>query len=312
MSCARRTIFSLVVVILVFSTGLAGAQEQDFDSVEIGTIEVAQGIYMLTGSGGNIGVSAGEDGVFLIDDQYAPLTEKIKQAVAEISPRSIRFLLNSHWHGDHTGGNENLGEAGVVIVAHENVRARMSAEQFLEFFGSRVPPSPKVALPVVTFSDAVTFYFNGEEIHVAHFPPAHTDGDSVIHFRQANVIHTGDLFTYQQYPFIDVATGGSINGMIAGAKRLLSMVNEDTRLIPGHGPLGDPSRLLEFHDMLVTIRDRIVDAVEAGQTLDEIVQAVPAREFDAKWGQKFLSSEQFVRLVHSSLRSSRLKLKEIP
>ncbi|MCH8818950.1 MAG: hypothetical protein IIB03_01350 [Acidobacteria bacterium] len=262
MSCARRTIFSLVVVILVFSTGLAGAQEQDFDSVEIGTIEVAQGIYMLTGSGGNIGVSA--------------------------------------------------GEAGVVIVAHENVRARMSAEQFLEFFGSRVPPSPKVALPVVTFSDAVTFYFNGEEIHVAHFPPAHTDGDSVIHFRQANVIHTGDLFTYQQYPFIDVATGGSINGMIAGAKRLLSMVNEDTRLIPGHGPLGDPSRLLEFHDMLVTIRDRIVDAVEAGQTLDEIVQAVPAREFDAKWGQKFLSSEQFVRLVHSSLRSSRLKLKEIP
>jgi glyoxylase-like metal-dependent hydrolase (beta-lactamase superfamily II) len=291
----------LVGCILVFSMGGAHAQEQDFDSVEIGTIEVAQGIYMLTGSGGNIGVSAGEDGVFLIDDQYAPLTEKIRQAVAEISPEPIRFLLNTHWHGDHTGGNENLGKAGVVIVAHENVRARMSSEQFLEFFGSRVPPSPKAALPAVTFSDAVTFYFNGEEIHVAHFPPAHTDGDSVIQFRQANVIHTGDLFTYEQYPFIDVASGGSINGLIRGAKRLLSLVDMETRLIPGHGPLGDRSRLQEFHDMLVTILNRIVAGVEAGQSLDEIVQREPAREFDAKWGQKFLSSEQFVRLVHSSL-----------
>jgi len=301
MTGSRLGVTHSVVLILAFSAGLAHAQEEDFESVEIGTIEVAQGLYMLTGSGGNIGVSAGEDGVFLIDDQYAPLTEKIKQAVAEISPEPIRFLLNTHWHGDHTGGNENLGEAGVVIVAHENVRARMSTEQLLEFFGSRVPPSPHVALPVVTFSEAVTFYFNGEQIHVAHFPPAHTDGDSVIHFRQANVIHTGDLFTYQQYPFIDVAAGGSIEGMIAGAKRLLSIVNEDTQLIPGHGPLGNRSRLQEFHDLLVTIRDRIVAGVELGQSVDEIVQTEPAREFDSKWGQKFLSSEQFVRLVHASL-----------
>ena len=291
----------MVVWILVFSMGWALAQQQDFDSVQIGTIEVAEGIYMLTGSGGNIGVSAGKDGVFLIDDQYAPLTEKIRQAVAEISDEPIRFLLNTHWHGDHTGGNENLGEAGVVIVAHENVRARMSTEQILEFFDARVPPSPKAALPVVTFNDEVTFYFNDEEIHVVHFPPAHTDGDSVIHFRRANVIHTGDLFTYGQYPFIDVASGGSIDGMIAGAKRLLSLVDADTRLIPGHGPLGDRSRLQEFHDMLVTIRGRIVSGAEAGQSLDEIVQSEPAREFDAKWGVNFISSERFVQLVHSSL-----------
>ena len=291
----------MVVWILVFSMGWALAQQQDFDSVQIGTIEVAEGIYMLTGSGGNIGVSAGKDGVFLIDDQYAPLTEKIRQAVAEISDEPIRFLLNTHWHGDHTGGNENLGEAGVVIVAHENVRARMSTEQILEFFDARVPPSPKAALPVVTFNDEVTFYFNDEEIHVVHFPPAHTDGDSVIHFRRANVIHTGDLFTYGQYPFIDVASGGSIDGMIAGAKRLLSLVDADTRLIPGHGPLGDRSRLQEFHDMLVTIRGRIVSGAEAGQSLDEIVQSEPAREFDAKWGVNFINSERFVRLVHSSL-----------
>ncbi len=286
---------------LAFCVGLAHAQEQDFDSIEIGTIKVTDGVYMLTGSGGNIGVSAGEDGVFLIDDQYAPLTDKIQKAVARISPEPIRFLLNTHWHGDHTGGNENLGEAGVVIVAHENARARMSTEQFLEFFGSRVPPSPQVALPVVTFSDEMTFYFNDEEIHVVHFAPAHTDGDSVIHFRKANVIHTGDLFTQEQYPFIDTASGGSIDGMIQGARRLLSIVGVDTRLIPGHGPLGDRSRLQEFHDMLVTIRDRIVAGVQAGQSVDEIVESEPAREFDVQWGQKFLKSEQFVRLVHSSL-----------
>ncbi len=286
---------------LAFCVGLAHAQEQDFDSIEIGTIKVTDGVYMLTGSGGNIGVSAGEDGVFLIDDQYAPLTDKIQKAVARISPEPIRFLLNTHWHGDHTGGNENLGEAGVVIVAHENVRARMSTEQFLEFFGSRVPPSPQVALPVVTFSDEMTFYFNDEEIHVVHFAPAHTDGDSVVHFRKANVIHTGDLFTQEQYPFIDTASGGSIDGMIQGARRLLSIVGVDTRLIPGHGPLGDRSRLQEFHDMLVTIRDRIVAGVQAGQSVDEIVESEPAREFDVQWGQKFLKSEQFVRLVHSSL-----------
>ena len=148
----------------------------------------------------------------------------------------------------------------------------------------------------------MTFYFNDEEIHVVHFAPAHTDGDSVVHFRKANVIHTGDLFTQEQYPFIDTASGGSIDGMIQGARRLLSIVGVDTRLIPGHGPLGDRSRLQEFHDMLVTIRDRIVAGVQAGQSVDEIVESGPAREFDAKWGQKFLNSDQFVRLVHSSLR----------
>lgn len=304
MDITQTRIVPLLILILVFPMGWAYGQAHDFDGVEIVTVKVEEGIYMLSGSSlvaGNIGVSAGQDGVFLIDDQYAPLTEKIKQAVADISSEPIRFLLNTHWHRDHTGGNENLGEAGVLIIAHENVRARMSTEQFLEFFDSRVAPSPNIALPVVTFSDAINFYLNGEEIRVVHFPPAHTDGDSVIHFLHANVIHTGDLFTYGQYPFIDVSSGGSVDGMITAAKRLLSMVDADTKLIPGHGPLGNRSKLREFHDMLVTIRDRIVSAVEAGRSLNDIVLAEPAREFDAEWGHKFLSSEQFVRLVHSSL-----------
>lgn len=295
---------TLCLPILWFRTHPLPAQQPNFERVEIETIQVSDGIYMLMGEGGNIGVSAGEDTVFLIDDQYAPLTEKIKRAVAAISPKPIQFVLNTHWHGDHTGGNENLGEAGVIIIAHENVRARMSVEQFLEFFGSRVPPSPKAALPMATFNDAVTFHINGQEIHIFHMPPAHTDGDSVIHFRQSNVVHTGDLFTYGQFPFIDIASGGSVEGLITSADRLLELVNANTKIIPGHGPLSDRSRLQEFRDMLVTIRDRIKPMIEADKTLEEILATQPTREFNQQWGQRFLKPDQFTRLVYTSLKSN--------
>src|SRR5262245_56719058 len=189
-------------------------QEPDWKAVEVKASPVAGNVHVLTGRGGNIGVSAGDDGVFLVDDQYAPLTDKVKAAVAGISPRPIRFLLNTHWHGDHTGGNENLGKAGVVIVAHENVRRRMSVEQFIEAFDEKVPPAPAQALPVVTFTDAVTFHMNGDDVRCFHVPPAHTDGDTVVHFQKADVIHMGDLFFNGMYPFIDVATGGSFEGVI--------------------------------------------------------------------------------------------------
>ncbi len=295
---------TLYLPILWFSTHPLPAQQRNFERVKIETIQVSDGIYMLMGEGGNIGVSAGEDTVFLIDDQYAPLTEKIKRAVAAISPKPIQFVLNTHWHGDHTGGNENLGEAGVIIIAHENVRARMSVEQFLEFFGSRVPPSPKAALPMATFNDAVTFHINGQEIHIFHMPPAHTDGDSVIHFRQSNVVHTGDLFTYGQFPFIDIASGGSVEGLITSADRLLELVNANTKIIPGHGPLSDRSRLQEFRDMLVTIRDRIKPMIEADKTLEEILATRPTREFNQQWGQRFLNPDQFTRLIYTSLKSN--------
>ena len=295
---------TLCLPILWFSTHPLPAQQRNFERVEIETIQVSDGIYMLMGEGGNIGVSAGEDTVFLIDDQYAPLTEKIKRAVAAISPKPIQFVLNTHWHRDHTGGNENLGDAGVIIIAHENVRARMSVEQFLEFFGSRVPPSPKAALPMATFNDAVTFHINGQEIHIFHMPPAHTDGDSVIHFRQSNVVHTGDLFTYGQFPFIDIASGGSVEGLITSADRLLELVNANTKIIPGHGPLSDRSRLQEFRDMLVTIRDRIKPMIEADKTLEEILATRPTREFNQQWGQRFLNPDQFTRLVYTSLNSN--------
>jgi glyoxylase-like metal-dependent hydrolase (beta-lactamase superfamily II) len=223
-------------------------EAQDFESVEIKTTRVASGIYMLEGRGGNLGVSIGSDGAFLIDDQFAPLTEKILAAIRKLSGAPIRFVLNTHWHGDHTGGNENLGKAGALIVAHENVRERMSVEQFIEAFGRRVDPSPPGALPVVTFTDAVTFHLNGDEIHAFHVPPAHTDGDSIVHFRIANVVHTGDTYFNGRYPFIDLSTGGTIDGVIAAADRLLELCDTETRIIPSRdarhgsrpGRRGDP------------------------------------------------------------------------
>ncbi len=191
-SAARHSLAVAVPLLLLAAASPLLAQA-DAQEVKIETVGVADGVYMLVGQGGNIGVSAGEDGVFLIDDQFAPLTEKIQAAVAEVSDQPIRFLVNTHWHYDHTGGNENLGQAGAVIVAHDNVRKRMEAGGLIEFFKNQIPPAPKAALPVITFADSVSFHLNGDELHVFHVPPAHTDGDSIIHFKGANVVHMGDL-----------------------------------------------------------------------------------------------------------------------
>jgi glyoxylase-like metal-dependent hydrolase (beta-lactamase superfamily II) len=256
---------------------------------------------MLAGEGGNIGVSAGDDGVFLIDDEYAPLTDKIRAAVATISPRPIRFLLNTHWHGDHTGGNENLGQAGVVIVAHENVRRRMSSEQFIEAFGAKVPPAPAKALPVVTFTDEVTFHLNGDDLRSFHVPPAHTDGDTVIHFQKANVIHGGDLVFAGAYPFIDLSSGGSLEGVIGAIERILALCDDKTRIIPGHGPVIDKAALRKYHDVLVLARDRVGALVKQGKTLDEVKAAKPMADHDAAWGAGFVKPDFFLEIAYKSL-----------
>jgi glyoxylase-like metal-dependent hydrolase (beta-lactamase superfamily II) len=269
--------------------------------VEIETTKLAEGLHVLFGAGGNIGVSSGKDGVFLIDDQYAPMTAKIKGAVAQITDKPIRFVLNTHWHGDHTGGNENLGGAGSIIVAHENVRKRMSVEQFLEAFNERVPPSPAAALPVVTYADSVSFHLNGEEIHCFYLPPAHTDGDSVVHFKTANVMHMGDLFFNGLYPFIDASTGGSLEGMIAAADKVLVLANESTQIIPGHGPMARKGDLKAFRDMLAGVRDKIKPLVTAGKTLAEVQAAKPTQAFDEKWGKGFLKPEQFVEVAYAAM-----------
>jgi len=278
----------------------AAAQGPDFEKVQIKTEKVAEGIWVLAGAGGNIAVSAGADGVFLVDDEWAPMTPKVKAAVAAISDRRLRFILNTHWHPDHTGGNKDLGEAGALIVAHDNVRLRMSTDQFIEAMGMKFAPSPARALPVVTFNDAVTLHLNGDDVEAFHVPPAHTDGDAIVHFRRAGVVHMGDLFFNGMYPFVDLSSGGSFEGYIAAADRALAL-GEGTRIIPGHGPVGTRADLRAYRDMLVTVRDRVKPLVQAGKTPAEVVAARPIADLDAKWGQGFMKPEQFLEIVAKSL-----------
>ncbi|HET6898115.1 MAG TPA: MBL fold metallo-hydrolase [Vicinamibacteria bacterium] len=297
--------WGLTLSVVVLLGGAAGAlAQQDFSKVEITSEKLAEGVYMLKGAGGNIGLSVGADAAFLVDDQYAPLTPKIKAAVAALTPKPVKFVLNTHWHGDHSGGNKDFGESGTLIVAHENVRKRMSTEQFIEAFGMKTPPSEPVALPVVTFADSVTFHLNGDEIQAFHVAPAHTDGDSVIHFRKANVLHGGDTFFNGMYPFIDLSSGGSVAGMIAAADRMLALANDTTKIIPGHGPLGTKADLKAYRDMLATARDRVAALVKAGKTLEQVTAAKPLADLDAKWGQGFLKADPFVSILYKDLSRS--------
>jgi cyclase len=281
--------------------GVALAQQQDFSKVEVTSEKIAEGVYMLKGAGGNIGLSVGADTAFLIDDQYAPLTPKVKAAVAALTSKPVRFVLNTHWHGDHTGGNKDLGESGTLIVAHENVRKRMSTDQFIEAFGMKEPAADPAALPVVTFTDAVTFHLNGDEIYAFHVAPAHTDGDSIVQFRKANVLHGGDTFFNGMYPFIDLSSGGSVNGMIAAADRMLALAGDGTKIIPGHGPLGTKADLKAYRDMLATSRDRVAALVKAGKTLEQVTAAKPTADLDAKWGQGFIKPDPWVSILYKDL-----------
>jgi glyoxylase-like metal-dependent hydrolase (beta-lactamase superfamily II) len=274
---------------------------QNYDTVEITTQHAAGNIFMLQGAGGNIGACVGEDGVFLIDDQFAPLTEKIKAAISKISKREIRFVINTHWHYDHVGGNEKLGDMGAVIVAHDNVRYRLSTEQFVRFFNKKIPPSPKAALPIITFSKDLTFHLNGEEMYVFHRQHAHTDGDAVVYFKHANVVHTGDIYFSGLYPFIDLSSKGSVGGVIEAVRHILSIIDDRTKIIPGHGPMSSRADLFDYLEMLVTMRARMEKHIKAGNTLMDIQAMGPSKEFDPAWGGGFLSPDKFVQILYDDL-----------
>ena len=292
--------YFLVFLSILISSD-AQAQEDRYAGVEIKTHQVAPGIYMLVGEGGNIGVSTGADGVFMIDDQFAPLTDRITAAVAALSDQPIRFLVNTHWHYDHTGGNENLGNQGVLIVAHDNVYARMSKDTEIAAFNNVVPAAPEAALPVITFNDNVTFRLNGEEIRSVHYRHSHTDGDSVIQFVKANVIHTGDIWFNGFYPFIDVSSGGSIDGVISSIRTLINLADDDTRIIPGHGPLGDKQGMQDYLVMLEAVRDRMNKLIAEGNSLEQIMELSPNADYDAAMGKGFINPEQFLRILYSDL-----------
>ncbi|MGE3182600.1 MAG: MBL fold metallo-hydrolase, partial [Phycisphaerae bacterium] len=232
----------------------------------------------------------------------APMSDKIHAAVAKLPEQPVKCLNNTHWHGDHTGGTENFGKAGAIIVAHDNVRKRMNTEQFMEAFGRTVEASPPIALPIVTFSDTTTLYWNDEEIRVIHVDPAHTDGDSIIYFTKANVLHTGDCFFNGMYPFIDPSSGGSIDGMIAASERILELVNDETKIIPGHGPAGSAEDVREFRNMLQTARDNIQKLIDVGKTKDETIAAKPTAELDAKWGNGYFKPDMWVGIVYLGMK----------
>jgi cyclase len=278
--------------------------QTDWSKVEIKAQQLSETVWMLTGAGGNMGLSAGADSVFLIDDQFAPLAPRIKAAIARITPRPVQWVLNTHFHFDHTGGNEAFGSAGAVIVAHDNVRRRMSTDQLLGLAGSTQTQkaAPKAALPVVTVPGDIRFHVNGEELHAFHVPRAHTDGDLIVHFTGSDVVHLGDVFFNGFYPFIDGGSGGTPEGVIAAYDRVLALAGEKTRLIPGHGPLASRADLQTQRDMLATVLARLQALRRAGRSDSEIRAAKPSAEFDARYGGGFIKPEGFVQMMLGSMQ----------
>jgi glyoxylase-like metal-dependent hydrolase (beta-lactamase superfamily II) len=297
-----------VAILLLALAAPALAQPSNMDAVQIRVERLAPGVAVLFGRGGNIGLSYGSDGNILIDDQYASLTERILAAIRTIDPDPIRFVINTHWHGDHTGGNENVGRTGAVIFAHDNVRRRMSMEQLVR--SEIVPPSPAGALPLVTFGEGVTFHLNGDDLRVVHVANAHTDGDALVYWTRANVLHMGDVFWNGMLPFIDLDSGGSIDGMIAGIVTALTIANDQTIVIPGHGPVGRRADLERFRDTLIHLRNRIGQGIAAGRTLEEIKAEGHADAY-AHPGD-FITPASFTETVYRSLMRDHGGLNEEP
>ena len=274
--------------------------QRNFDDVQIRTEQVAEGIYVLFGAGGNIGLAVGDDTAYLIDDQYAPLSEKITVAVREITDKPITFLVNTHWHGDHTGGNANFGKSGTILIAHQAVRKRMGAPS--ERNGRVREASPEVALPQITFAEGLTLHLDSlRTMHVMHVAPSHTDGDSYIYFPEDNVIHMGDNFSNGGFPFIDLSSGGDINGFVKNLNMALFIVDEDTRIIPGHGPVANRATLRAYRDMVDTLRNRVQKALNGGRSLEETLQLGLSKEWDAEFGTGFINSEGIITAIYRSL-----------
>jgi glyoxylase-like metal-dependent hydrolase (beta-lactamase superfamily II) len=291
----------LPVVLLLFAISVSA--QTDFSKVEIKATKISGNVYMLEGSGGNIGVSVGLDGILIVDDQFAPLADKIRAALKQLGEGKLRFILNTHWHGDHTGGNVAFGPEA-PIIAHDNVRKRLATEQKSEFFKRTTPASPKEALPVITFDQSLSVYFNGEEIRAIHFPHGHTDGDSVIFFTNSNVVHLGDDFFAGRFPFVDLESGGSVEGLIKNIGELITKIPATAKLIPGHGPISTLDDLKSYHRMLVQTTEIVRQKIAAGKTLAQIKSEGLPDEWKP-WGTGFIKTDLWVETIYKSLTAKK-------
>jgi cyclase len=275
------------LLITLFTCGNALAQqERDWDAVELTINHVAGGVYYLEGAGGNIGLSVGEDGIVMIDDQFAPLTDRIVSRIAELDDGEIRFVINTHRHGDHAGGNENLANMGITILANDRVRVRLAADML-----------PKAALPILTYSDTATVHLNGEEVHVFTVPPAHTDGDSFVHFRSSDVLHLGDVFRTNNFPYIDISNGGTLQGTLEALSIAIGMAGPNTLIVPGHGEVSKRGDVIEFRDMALIVAERVESLVRDGHTFENVLAAGTTAEYEDKWGDP----ERFLRGVYTEV-----------
>lgn len=271
------------------------------EAVEYQAHTLSDTLTMLIGKGGNVAISAGDEGVYLVDDQFPNIADQLLAQIRKISDKPIRFVVNTHYHEDHTGGNEALAGQGAVIIAHENIRQRMSTEQFNQFWNASTPAATPAALPVITFNDTVSLHLNGEKTVVYHVPRAHTDGDSVIHFTGSNAIHMGDNYFNGLYPFIDLDGGGSVQGMIAAIDKALSLSDEETKIIPGHGPLSTPAELRNHRDFLQKATVQVKTLLDQGMSLDQAIAARPTAEWDDTLGKVWITPAQFVTFIYNSL-----------
>jgi glyoxylase-like metal-dependent hydrolase (beta-lactamase superfamily II) len=292
--CFKGLLFG---ALLLLSNGVSAQDEP----VKYQAVPLSDTLTMLIGRGGNVAISAGSEGVYVIDDQFPNIADQLLAQIRMISDQPIRFVINTHYHGDHTGGNEALSGQGAVIIAHDNIRLRMSTEQFNQFWNGSTPAATPAALPVITFGENVTLHLNGESATAYHVPRGHTDGDAIVHFSGSNVIHMGDIFFNGRYPYIDLDGGGSVQGMIAAMDKALALANEETRIIPGHGELATSADLKSHRDMLQKATDQVQALIDQGKSLDEAIAAKPTAEWDDTLGQVWIKPAQFVTFIYNSL-----------
>lgn len=272
-----------------------------FDKIPIHLTPLSANLHLLDGPGGNIVVATADEGTLIVDAGVPARGPDILKAASGLNHRPVKTVINTHWHTDHAGGNETMGKAGARIIAHENTRKRLGAEQTVEIFNVKVPPSPRIAFPTVTFADTLTLYHGDQELHLIHVAPAHTDSDLFVHFVNANILQTGDLLFNGFYPVIDYSSGGWIGGMIEASERMLGLADAQTKIVPGHGPLATKADLTAARDMLATVYERIGPQVKAGKTIEEVVAAKPTQDLDEKWGKGFFNGEQFTRIVYMGI-----------